>query len=56
MIKSFNEFVNESFAEDELRDAERDAAYIEDNSIDASQNDFPDVEDDWADGEEEEEE
>lgn len=56
MIKSFKEFVNESFSEEELRNAERDAAYIEDKNLDADTNEYPDVEDDWAEEEEEEEE
>lgn len=53
MIKTFKEFVNESFSEEELRDAERDASYIKDSSLDADTNDYPDVEDDWEEEEEE---
>lgn len=55
MIKSFKDFVNESFSEEEMRQAEQDTMEY-DNSLDADPNDYPDVEDDWAAEEEEEEE
>lgn len=54
MIKSFKDFVNENYTDEELRDAEKDTMEY-DNTLDASPNDYPDVEDDFECGEEEEE-
>lgn len=47
MIKKFEDFLLESWNDEEMKQAENDGAYVEDTSLDADQEDYPNVEDDW---------